>query len=381
MQDMKHRALKQRFYPNQEQVETLAKTFGCARFVYNNLLKQRTDTFHKDGVSVSYNQASKMLTALKRNPEYAWLKDVSSVPLQQAIRNQQTAFKHFFAKRAKYPSFKKKQSKQSMQYMKTAFEWNGECLTLAKMKQALKIKWSYDKPEKILSLTISKDSAERYFVSMLVEFEPKYLPVTPKMVGVDLGIKDQIVTSDGFKSGALKLTNKYADQLAYLQCKLSQKEKGSRNGKKVKLKIAKLHAKIKDTRLDRIHKLTRMLVNENQVIAIEDLNVRGMMANRKLSKAIADVSMFEIRRQLEYKGDWSGRSVPKVDRFYPSSKRMSCCGHVVDKLLLSQRTVVCPVCHIEHDRDINAAINILAAGTAVLASGATGTGTDANATV
>ncbi len=378
MQDMKHRALKQRFYPTDEQKEILAHTFGCARFVYNNILRQRTDAFYKDGVSTGYNEASKMLTALKKNPEYSWLKDISSVPLQQAIRNQQSAFKNFFDKRAKYPKFKKKQSRQSIQYMNTAFKWNGESLTLAKMKQPLKIKWSYAKPEKICSLTISKDSSDRYFVSMLVEFEPKSLAVTPKMVGIDLGIKDQIITSDGFKSGALKLTNKYADKLAYLQRKLVKKKKGSNNRNKVKLKIARLHAKIKDTRLDRTHKLTRMLVNENQVIATEDLNVRGMVKNRKLSKAVSDIGMFEIVRQLQYKGEWAGRSVVKIDRFYPSSKRMSCCGHVLDSLSLSQRKVTCPVCNIEHDRDINAAINVLAAGTAVLASGATGTGSHAN---
>jgi len=224
---MKHRALKQRFYPSTEQKEQFAQTFGCVRFVYNSILKQRTEAYCNEGVSIGYNDASKMLTELKKNPEYKWLKDVSSVPLQQAIRNQQTAFKKFFDKRAKYPAFKKKCSRQSAQYMRSAYKWKGEALTLAKMIKPLRIKWTYKKPDNILSLTISKDSANRYWVSMLVEFKPTLLKVTPKTLGVDLGIKDLITCSDGFKSGALKATKKYAVKLAYLQRQLSKKKKGS----------------------------------------------------------------------------------------------------------------------------------------------------------
>jgi putative transposase len=170
-----------------------------------------------------------MLTALKKNPEFSWLKEVSSVPLQQALRNQQKAFKNFFDKRAQYPTFKKKQSKQTANYMQSAFKWDGETLKLAKMDKPLSIKWTHKKPEKILSLTITKDSAERYFVALLIEFEPEALPVTPKTVGVDLGIKDLIICSDGFKSGALKVTKQYEVKLAYLQRKLSKKKKGSAN--------------------------------------------------------------------------------------------------------------------------------------------------------
>jgi putative transposase len=363
---MKHKALKQRFYPSDEQKLILAQTFGCSRFVYNSILRWRTDAFYNDGKSIGYIDASKKLTEIKKNPEFSWLNDVSSVPLQQAIRNQQTAFKNFFAKRAKYPKFKKKQSRQSVQYMQSAYKWDGEYLKLAKMSNPLRIKWTYSKPENIQSLTVSMDSAGRYFVSMLVEFKPKTLQVSPKTIGVDLGIKDLIVCSDGFKSGASKLTKKYEVKLAYLQKQLAKKQKGSSNRFKMKRRVARVHAKVADKRRDSLHKLSRMLVNENQVIAFEDLAVSNMKKNRKLSKAISDMGWSDFVRMTTYKAEWAGREVVKIDRWYPSSKRMSCCGHVLNSLSLSQRKVTCPVCHIEHDRDINAAINIKQAGLAEL---------------
>lgn len=183
-----------------------------------------------------------------------------------------------------------------------------------------------------------------------------------------------MVTSDGYKSGSLKLIKTYENKLIYLQKKLSKKEYDSKNYHKTRAKLAKVYAKMTDTRKDFLHKLSKKLVDENQIIAFEDLNVRGMMRNRRLSKAIGDVGMYELKRQVKYKSKWYGRTFVEIDRFYPSSKRMSCCGYVLDRLSLSERTVVCPECGTVHDRDINAAKNILAAGLAVLASGATGTG-------
>lgn len=363
---MAHKALKQRFYPSDEQKLILAQTFGCSRFVYNSILRWRTDAFYNDGESISYLDASKKLTELKKNPEFSWLNNVSSVPLQQAIRNQQTAFKNFFEKRAQYPKFKKKRSRQSVQYMNSAFKWDREHLKLAKMKKPLRIKWTYKKPDAINSLTISMDSAGRYWASMLIEFKPKVLQVASKTIGVDLGIKDIIVCSDGFKSGAPKLSKKYAGKLAYLQKQLAKKQKGSNRRFKMKKRVARVHAKIADKRRDSLHKLSRKLVNENQVIVFEDLAVSNMIKNRKLSKAISDMGWAELVRQVEYKGEWAGRSVIKINRFFPSSKRMSCCGHVLDSLSLSQRKVTCPVCNIEIDRDENAAINIEQAGLAKL---------------
>ena len=376
---MVRKALKLRFYPTEEQKQILAQTFGCSRFVYNNILKQRLDLYYKNKKSVNYFDACEMLTELKKNPEYSWLKDVSSVVLQQSLRHQQSAFKNFFDKRAKYPKFKKKQSRQSIRYAGQSFKWKNQKLSLAKMEESLNIKWSYSKPKNIKSLTVSKDSADRYFVAVQVEFEPQRLQVVPKTIGIDLGIKDLIVTSDGFKSGSLKLTKKYEKRLALAQRNLFKKQKGSKNRNKARLKVARIHAKITDARLDNIHKLSRKLVNENQVIVFEDLNIAGMKRNRKLSKAISDMSWGELVRQCEYKADWAGRQVVKINRWFPSTKRCSNCGHVVDKVPLSVRNWTCPECETEHDRDINAAINIKAAGLAVLACGATGSGNLASA--
>jgi len=369
---MATKALKLRFYPTSKQKEIIEKTFGCVRFVYNSILRWRIDAYYNDGIKVGYPAASKHIQALKQ--DNAWLSEVSFVALQQAVRNQQAAFKNFFDKRAKYPKFKKKKSHQSFRLVGTAIRWDGKNLRIPKNEIPLKIKWSYDKPEHISSLTISRDPSGRYFVSLTTEFEPEILPETTSKIGVDLGVKDVVVTSNGYKSWSPKLVKKYEVKLAYLQQKSSKKQRGSSNYNKLQRKIAKLHAKIGDGRRDFLHKLSRKLVNENQVISFEDLNVRGMMKNRKLSKSISDVGMYELKRQVRYKSEWAGRIFVEIDRFFPSSKRMSCCGHVLDKLGLSERTVICPECGVVHDRDINAAKNILAAGLAVLASGATGTG-------
>lgn len=369
---MATKALKLRFYPTAEQKELIEKTFGCVRFVYNSVLRWRIDAYYNDGIRIGYLEASKHILVLKKdNP---WLAEVPAVPLQQGIRNQQAAFKNFFDKRSGYPKFKKKKNHQSFRLVGNAVRWDGENLKIPKIDAPLKIRWSYDKPERISSLTISRDPSGRYFVSLTTEFEPEILPETTSKVGVDLGVKDVVVTSDGYKSGSPKLIKKHEKKLAYLQRKLSKKQRGSSNYNKLQRKIAKLHAKISDSRNDFLHKLSRKLVNENQVIAFEDLNVRGMMKNRKLSKAIGDIGMYELKRQVRYKSEWAGRTFVEIDRFYPSSKRMSCCGHVLDKLSLSERTVVCPECGVIHDRDINAAKNILLAGLASIASGATGTG-------
>lgn len=377
--DVKHKSLKMRFYPTDEQAVLLAQTFGCVRYVYNEILKRRTDAYYNDGESAGYNQASALLTKIKKEDGVEWLNDISAVPLQQAIRHQQSAFKNFFDKRAKYPSFKKRNRRQSATYSCAGYTWKEGQLKLAKMAAPLDIKWSYCKPDKISTVTISKDCAGRYFVSMLIEFEPKPLSVTAKMVGVDLGVRDLLVTSDGFKTGSLKLTKKYAVKLAYAQKQLAKKTKGSNRRNKARLKVARIHAKIADTRRDNIHKLSRKLINENQIVAFEDLNIAGMVKNRSLSKAISDMGWSELVRQCEYKGDWAGRQVVKINRFFPSTKRCSNCGFTLDHIGLDVKTWDCPECATKHDRDINAAKNILAAGQVVAVRGVTGSGVCANA--
>lgn len=371
------RAYKYRFYPTSEQETLLAQTFGCVRFVYNHILRWRTDAYYQSGESINYNAASKRLTALKKDPKFSWLNDVSSVPMQQALRHQQTAFKNFWEGRAKYPKFRKKHAKQSATLVSSAFSLKDGQLYIAKSKAPLAIRWSRELPSKPSSITISKDRAGRYFVSMLCEFEAKPMPISKKTVGMDLGLTDLFVTSEGFKSGNPHHTKRYEAKLAYLKRQLAKKQKGSKNRDKIRLKIARLHAKISDCRMDAIHKASRQIVNDNQVICVESLAVKNMIKTPRLAKQIADANWGEFVRQLKYKSEWAGRTLVEIDRFFPSAKRCHHCGFVNERLPLSVRSWDCPECNTHQDRDINAAINIKTVGLAGLACGATGTGTTA----
>ncbi|EBN4581225.1 transposase [Salmonella enterica] len=240
---------------------------------------------------------------------------------------------------------------------------------MAKSKAPLDVRWSCPLPSVPSSIIISKDSAGRYFVSCLCEFEPVSLPITPSTVGIDVGLKDLFVTDTGFKTGNPRHTAKYAKRLSLLQRRLSKKQKGSKNRAKARLKVARIHAKIADCRLDNLHKLSRKLINENQVVCVESLKVKNMIRNPSLSRAIADASWDELVRQLQYKGEWAGRSVVAIDQFFLSSKRCSCCGFTMQKMPLDVRKWHCPECSADHDRDVNAARNIKAAGLVVLAHG------------
>ncbi|MBM7457050.1 putative transposase [Oceanisphaera litoralis] len=366
---MTKRAYKYRFYPTTEQAELLARTFGCVRFVYNSVLRWRADAFHQCQEKIGYAQASTRLTALKQDPELAFLSEVSSVPLQQCLRHQQTAFKNFFEGRAKYPVFKSRKRRQSIELTLSAFKYVDGQLYMAKSKAPLAIRWSRPLPGEPSTLTISKDSTGRYFVSCLCEFEPSKLPVTPNMIGIDLGLKDLFITDQGERVGNPRHTAKYATSLALAQRRLSKKKLGSANRAKARIKVAKLHAKISDCRQDNLHKLSRRLINDNQVICLESLKVKNMIRNPTLSKAIADVGWGEFVRQLAYKAAWAGRSLVAIDPWFPSTKRCSDCGHTLSSLPLSVRAWDCPKCGATHDRDINAATNIKAAGLAVLALG------------
>lgn len=362
------RAYQYRFYPTPEQAALLARTFGCVRFVWNAVLRYRTDAFYQRQEKIGYNDASAFLTQLKKQPDTAFLAEVSSVPLQQCLRHQQSAFKHFFAKRARYPSFKSKKHRQSATFASSAFSYRDGQITLAKCREPLNIRWSRDLPAAPSTVTVSKDAAGRYFISCLCKVDTEALPITFKMVGIDLGIKDLFVTSDGHRVNNPRHTARYARKLAKAQRRLSRKQKGSNNRAKARLKVARCHAKIADTRRDHLHKLTRQIVNENQVIAAESLQVKNMVKNRHLSNAISDVGWGELVRQLDYKAAWAGRQFVQVDRWYPSSKRCHSCGFVLESLPLNVRTWDCPDCGTQGiDRDVNAARNILQAGTALLA--------------
>ena len=364
------RAYKYRFYPTDEQKRILAQTFGCCRFVYNWGLSTRKTAYFQDGQKLTYNDLSAMLPYLKQ--EHPWLGDVAAVPLQQSLRHLDRAYKNFFEGRAKYPTFKKKQGNQSATYVGTAFSLatDGQ-LTLAKMDEPLEIIFhrAFSQDCKPSSVTVSKDCADRYFVSLLVEEEIKPLPVTNSQVGLDLGLKSMVILSTGSAVGNPRYYAKDEKRLAKAQRRHAKKKKGSKNREKARRKVARVHARINDRRRDYQHKLSTRIVHENQVICVESLAVKNMVKNHCLAKAVSDVGWGEFVRQLEYKSQWYGRTLVKIDRWYPSSKTCHDCKHVVEDLPLDVREWVCPKCGVWHDRDINAAKNILAEGLSVAACG------------
>ena len=346
----------------------MAKTFGCVRYVYNWALKVRTDAWLNERQRVSYAKTSSMLTQLKRTPECSWLNQVSSVATQQSLRHLQDAFVNFWEKRAAYPSFKKSKDRQSAEFTKSAFIWNGNTCSIYKLGK-LKIRWSRRFSSSPSTVTVSRDSADRYFVTFRVDDPLPALPASQETVGIDLGLRSFIATSKGEKVVFSRPMRRRIARLKRAQKELSRKQQGSKNKEKARLRLAKIHARIKDSRQDFLHKLSTRLIRENQTIAVEDLNVRGMMANHSLAGAIGDSGWSEFVRQLGYKCAWYGRTLVKIDRFYPSSKRCSACGFVMESIPLDVRSWECPKCGATHDRDVNAARNILAAGLAVIACG------------
>jgi putative transposase len=366
---MTQRAYRYRFYPTEEQEQLLRRTLGCVRLVYNKALSSRTEAWYERQERVGYSETSGMLTQWKKQEDLQFLNEVSCVPLQQGLRHLQKAFASFWAGRAKYPNFKKKRSGGSAEFTRSAFKWKDGQLWLAKCSQPLPICWSRTLPDgcEPSTVTVKLDASGRWFVSLLVDDHTiKTLPQADKVVGVDAGITWLVATSDGEKIANPKYFKRLRRKLRQAQKTLSRRVKGSNNRKKARLMVARIQAAIAEARKDFLHKLTTRLVRENQTIAVEDLAVKNMMKNHKLSLAIADASWSEMVRQLEYKCQWYGRTLIKIDRWLPSSKRCGKCGHVVDKLPLDIREWDCPECGAHHDRDINAAQNILAAGLAVI---------------
>ncbi|MEV4085167.1 RNA-guided endonuclease TnpB family protein [Nonomuraea fuscirosea] len=360
------RAYKYRFYPTPEQTSQLARTFGCVRFVYNKALEERTRAYALEGKRVSYAESSAMLTAWKRSGEFGFLREVSCVPLQQASRHLQAGFANFFAKRAKYPVFKsRKRSRASAECTRSAFRWRDGELTLAKMDAPLAIVWSRSLPEgaQPSTVTVSKDAAGRWFVSILVEETIALLAPVRQAVGVDAGITSLATLSTGEKIINPQHERRDRRKLAKARRALSRKEKGSNNRAKARLKVAKAYARIADRRRDHLHKVTTRLVRENQTIAVEDLTVRNMVRHHSLARAISDAGRRQMRSMLEYKARWYGRTLVAADRWFPSSKLCSVCGCVQEKMPLNVRMWQC-ACGALHDRDVNAAQNVLAAGLA-----------------
>jgi putative transposase len=364
-------AYRYRCYPKTAQQRELARTFGSARFVYNWALRMRTDAFYERGERISYVQSSAALTALKKREGQEWMHEVSSVPMQQALRHLDTAYRNFFAGRAKYPTFHTKHGAQSAEYTTSAFRFRDGQLTLAKMDAPLPIRWSRPLPQgaKPTTVTISRDAAGRYFVSLRITQQVAPLTPTESAIGIDVGISSLVTLSSGEKIGNPRHTQRDARRLARAQKKFARTQKGSRRREKARTRVARIHARIADRRQDALHKLTTRLIRENQTLVVESLAVKHMVRNRSLAKHISDAAWGELVRQLRYKATWYGRELIEIDRWYPSSKRCFDCGHVATSLPLDIRSWACPDCGVIHDRDVNAAKNILAVGQTVNARG------------
>jgi putative transposase len=363
------RAYRYRFYPSPEQADLLNRTFGCIRLVWNKALTERTRRYKAEGISATYVDTARWLTEWKQDPELAFLREVSNVPLQQALRHQQNAFAAFFAKRSRYPQFKsKRKSRASGSFASNAFRWRDGKLTLAKMTEPLDIRWSRPLPEgaEPSTVTVSRDAAGRWFVSLLVEEAVEQYPASETAVGIDAGITSLLTLSTAEKIANPRHERRDRKRLAKAQRAMARKQKGSANREKARHKVARVYARVADRRTDFLHKLSTRIIRENQTVVIEDLSVRNMVRNPSLARAISDASWSEFRRMLEYKADWHGRELLPVDRWFPSSRLCSNpgCAHVAGAMPLNVRTWTCPSCGTVHDRDVNAAKNILAAGLA-----------------
>jgi putative transposase len=357
-----------RAYPTPEQEQILARTFGCVRYVYNWALAARSKAF-KDGERITYAQSDAAMTTLKRQPETIWLNEVSSVPLQQALRDLQAAYSAFFAKRAMYPSFKKKGARAVARYTKSGFKLtDGRRLQIGKLG-VLRLKWDRNLPSAPSSVTIIREATGRYYVSFVVDVAVQQLPETGLSVGVDFGISRLATLSTGERIANPKHLQSRARRLALLQRRLAKKQKGSKRRMLAKRAVARCHAKIASSRKDTLNKLTTRLVTEFDVICIEDLNLRGMVKNHSLARSLSDAGIGMAIRMLEEKAGRYGKRTVRVDRWFPSSKMCSACGHINSAVVLGVSEWDCPKCGAHHDRDDNASKNILAVGQTVSAHG------------
>ena len=361
------KAYRYRIYPTDEQKVLLAKTFGCCRWFYNYSLALTNETYKATGKGLSRNEIINKLPELKK--ELEWLTEVPSQALQQVALDLSSAFLNFFEKRAKFPKFKKKGNKQSVRFPQ-GIQLDDDYLTLPKLKKVY-CKVSRLPFGKLKSVTVSMTSSGKYFASCLYD-DGIDLPKQSsegKAVGIDLGVKDFAITSDGSKYGNPKHYRKYEQKLAKKQKQLAKKQKGSNNRNKARKAVARVHEKITRCREDFLHKLSRKLVDKNQVIVVENLAVKNMVRNHKLAKSISDCGWGQFCTMLKYKAEWGGKYYIEVDRFFPSSKTCNHCLNQLDSLSLDMKLWQCPKCGTIHDRDINAAKNIRDEGLRMLAVG------------
>ncbi|XFA73862.1 IS200/IS605 family element RNA-guided endonuclease TnpB [Thermosynechococcaceae cyanobacterium Okahandja] len=371
-----YKAYKFRIYPTPEQEVLLAKSFGCARWFWNYALNLCQETYRTTGKGLSRGYIQGLLPALKK--EHEWLKDVYSQCLQAVALNLSTAYKNFFEKRAKLPRFKSKKGRQSITYPQNV-KLEGETIYLPKIGRVA-CRRHRDFEGKMKTVTISRNPDGRYFASILVDDGQPIPQATTegKAIGIDVGLTHFAITSDGSKFDNPKFFIKHQRNLKRKQQKLSKKKKGSRNREKARLAVAKVHSKIARCREDFLHKLSRKIVNENQVIVTENLNVKGMVKNHNLAKAISDAGWGQLCTMLKYKAEREGKTYIEIDRWFPSSKTCHVCLSRVDNLSLDVRTWTCPHCGTRHDRDVNAAINIRNEGLRILSLGTSDTACGGN---
>lgn len=371
---LRHKAYKFRIYPTREQEILINKTIGCSRFVYNHFLNRWNEEYSKTGKGLNYTNCSKQLTELKKQPETLWLREVDKFSLQNSLRYLSDSFSRFFKKQNNKPQFKSK--KNPVQSYTTQFTNNNIAVLdrHIKLPKLGLVRFAKSKTLKghIISATIRKNASGKFFVSILCEEEINELPKTNAAIGIDLGILEFAILSDGRKIDNHRFTSKMESKLKREQRKLSKravvaKQKGinlfeAKNYQKQKCKVARLHEKVANQRNDLLNKLSTEIIKNHDVICIEKLNTKGMLRNRKLAKSISDVSWSSFVTKLQYKADWYGRTIIKVDQWFPSSQLCSACGHQDGKKPLHIREWTCPVCHTRHDRDINASKNILSEG-------------------
>ena len=364
-----NKSYKVRIYPNKSQIELLDKHFGCVRFIYNHFLNIKNNEYKETGKNLSYYDLCNKLTTIKNSDDYDWLNDVNSQSLQWSIRFLDISFNNFFNKKSKFPKFKKKSNEQSFKVpVNSTFKLSDKKIIIPKFKEGIKYKGNIDLNNllKFNSITITKTPTGKYYASLQGEFNYDPKEKNDNKIGLDLGIKDFLITDNGIKVDNPKYLKKSLKKLKYNQKQLSKKTKGSKNRNKQRIIVAKVHEKIVNKRNDFLHKLSSKIVNENQIICLEDLSVKNMIRNHKLAQSISDVSWSKFVNMLKYKSEWNERELVQINRFYPSSKSCSKCNYINEGLTLKDREWTCPSCNTHHDRDINAAKNILKQGINIL---------------